>query len=67
VPKANDVPWDETPAIAQATRKVALPEIKAPTDPPMDAFEQVALPLKLIGPVIASAPEVPAERIEVEM
>ena len=63
----NVVPWDERPAIAYATRNVALPETRAPTDPPSDADAQVALPLKLIGPVIDRAPDAPAVRMFVEM
>ena len=61
-------PCAETPAMSPyATRKVALPLIRAPTEPPIEADARVALPLNEIGPEIARAPEVPAARIVVEI
>ena len=64
----NVAPWAETPAMSRyATRKVALPLMRSPTEPPIEADEHVALPLNEIGPLMSRAPEVPAARIVVEM
>ena len=64
----NVAPWADTPAMSPyATRKVALPLMRAPTDPLTEADARVALPLNDIGPLMDRAPLVPAERIVVEM
>lgn len=60
-------PAATNPAIAYATRKVALPEMRAPTDPPIDADARVALPLNDTGPEMDSEPDVPALSTLVEM
>lgn len=52
---------------AQATRKVAEPRTKSPTEPPRVAELTVALPLKATGPLMTSDPDTPADRIVVEM
>lgn len=63
----NVAPWAANPAIAYATRNVALPEMRAPTEPPIEDDAQVALPLKEMGPLIDREPDVPAVRMFVEM
>ncbi len=60
-------PWAANPAIAYATRNVALPEMRAPTEPPIEDDAMVALPLNEIGPEIDREPEAPAVRMFVEM
>lgn len=63
----NVAPWAPNPAIAYATRNVALPLIRAPTEPPMEDDAIVALPLNESGPEIDRLPDTPAVRIVVEM
>jgi len=63
----NVAPLAANPAIAYATRNVALPEMRAPTEPPIEDEATVALPLNEIGPEIDREPEAPAVRIVVEM
>lgn len=72
--KVNVAPCALNPAIVghaaatdYATRKVALPEMRAPTEPPIEAEAKVAFPLNDNGPAIARAPEVPAARTVLEM
>ena len=60
-------PCATNPAIAYATRKVALPEMRAPTEPPIEADASVAAPLNDTGPLIESWPEVPAASTPLEM
>ncbi len=63
----NVAPWAANPAIAYATRNVALPETRAPTEPPIEDDAMVALPLNEIGPEIDREPDTPAVRMFVEM
>jgi len=63
----NVAPWAANPAIAYATRNVALPETRAPTEPPIEDDAIVALPLNEIGPEIDREPDTPAVRMFVEM
>jgi len=72
--KVNVAPCALNPAIVghaaatdYATRKVALPEMRAPTDPPSEDDARVAFPENDIGPEMDSAPEVPATRMTEEM
>lgn len=72
--KVNVAPCALNPAIVghaaatdYATRKVALPETRAPTEPPIEAEARVAFPLNEMGPLIERAPDVPAVRIVAEM
>ena len=60
-------PWAANPAIAYATRNVALPEMRAPTEPPIEDDAMVALPLNESGPEIDREPDAPAVRMFVEM
>ena len=68
-PNVNVPPWAVTPAMSHdyATRNVAFPLMRSPTLPPTLADMHVALPLKDIGPVIASDPETPAASTVLEM
>ena len=75
----NVAPCAETPAISSAsrgdyaTRNVALPLMRAPTEPPIDAEAIVAVkPVKWRPPPVVPceierAPDVPAARMFVEM
>ncbi len=63
----NVAPWAANPAIAYATRNVALPLTRAPTEPPIEDDAIVALPLNESGPEIDRLPDTPAVRIVVEM
>lgn len=68
-PNANEKvdPCATNPAIAYATRKVALPEMRAPTEPPIEADASVAVPENDTGPPIDKVPEVPAASTFVAM
>ena len=65
VPPAAVSPTGQPPGYA--SRIVAEPRTKSPTEPPSDADEMVAGPLNDIGPEIAKAPLLPAVRIVEEM
>ncbi len=63
----NVAPCAVTAIANYASRNVAEPRTKSPTEPPMLALEQVAVPLMAKGPAMLSDPDTPAERIDVEM